>query len=72
MLGPGSLGLGHDLLPVVLELFQQDLPVLVPHVYIVSYRDLGLLSNIFRYCYLVSASYLYLQGFALIPIWRIG
>src|SRR6266496_4494133 len=69
MLGPAALGLGHDLLPVVVELFQQYLAVLVPHVHIVSYRDLGLRANIFRYRDLVSASYLYLQESALIPIW---
>ena len=72
MLGPAALGLGHDLLPVVLELFQQDPSILIPYVQLVSYRDLGLFSNIVRYCDPVSACYLYLQGSALIPVRRIG
>jgi hypothetical protein len=38
----------------------------------VPYRNPGLRANIFRYSYLVSARYLYLQGSALIPICRIG
>ena len=42
MIGPASLRLFHDLLPVVLEFLQQDLAVFVMDVYIIPDRNLGL------------------------------